>query len=344
MKRFVRRAVAALALSYPVVLLAIAALFRTVGESWWATGVALYLPRIGFALPLPFLVVLLLVSGQRRLLWSQLVALLILLFPLMGLVVRWSRSPGDSPHVRILSFNVNSGYSGIDKIDERIRAASPDIVLLQEAYLEAEKLPDLLRAHFPVVERSTQFIIASKFPVIASVDPERLPHEGRMRSPRWMRYVVDAPFGRIAIYNLHPVSPRSAFYHLRGKGLRREILSGRVFSGAAAADMNENSTLRSLQIEASAAHASQDDYPVVVVGDLNLPGLSRVFADYLSRFRDGFREVGFGFGYTFPSSHPWMRLDRILTSDELEVLDFEVGCEGVSDHLCVVADLKHKDP
>jgi vancomycin resistance protein VanJ len=334
-----------LAVAYPAALIVTAMVMRLIGEGWWVSGVALYLPRIGFALPLPVIVPLLFVFRLRRLLWTQLVALLVILFPLMGLVLPWpTLSHKDVPTLRLLSFNVNSGFEGNEKIDAYLREFSPDIIVLQEVGWEADKLAGVLRDRYPAVEAGGQFIVASRFPILEVTDPDRLPYFGRMRSPRFMRYLVDGPLGRFVLYNVHPVSPRGVFYELRGRGLRREILSGHIFSGDKAFDMQENSSLRALQIQAVADLAARDTYPVVLAGDLNLPGLSSVFAKNLSAYQDGFARGSSGFGYTFPSRRPWMRLDRVLAGEQMRFVEFQVGCKGASDHLCVVADLQRREP
>ena len=185
-------------------------------------------------------------------------------------------------------------------------------------------------------------MVASKFPIVASLDPERLPHEGRLRSPRFMQYVIETPIGRIAFYSVHPISPRTGIYVLRGKqGLRRELLSGRFFAGENAAVLESDSVLRGEQVEAFSHYAGLEHDPVVIAGDTNLPSLSNFFSRYLSRYQDGFRRASWGFGYTFPADKgPWMRIDRIMASDELRFVGFEVGRSRVSDHHCVVADLQ----
>ena len=82
------------AVVYPLALLAIVGALRLLGERWWVTTIALYLPRIGFALPLPLLILALLVARSYRLLLTQAVAGLVLLFPLMGLHVGGARTAG----------------------------------------------------------------------------------------------------------------------------------------------------------------------------------------------------------------------------------------------------------
>jgi endonuclease/exonuclease/phosphatase family metal-dependent hydrolase len=61
----------------------------------------------------------------------------------------------------------------------------------------------------------------------------------------------------------------------------------------------------------------------------------------LSAFRDGFEEAGHGFGYTFPSRWPWMRIDRIFATSQFRFISFGVGRSQVSDHRPVYATLEH---
>jgi len=338
-----RRIVTVIAIAYPVVLLLIVLLLRWVGESWWATGVGLYLPRIAFALPLPFIALLLLVTGRRRLLYTQLVALLIVLVPLMGFVLPWPRSADhDAPKLRVLSYNVDLMHGGGENLLQEIDRYSPDIAFLQEAYPDDDFLA-LLRTRFPNVAESTQFIVATRLPIVSTMDPEKLPFFGRMRSPRFMQYLIETPLGPIAFYNVHPLSPREAFYELRGSGLRHELLSGRFFAAQRSPAMRVNSALRESQIRSASELAATETVPVIVAGDTNLPGQSAILRRYLSTFTDAFTDASWGFGYTFPTNRiPWMRIDRIMASKELRFVGFEVGQSKASDHHCVVADIQRK--
>jgi endonuclease/exonuclease/phosphatase (EEP) superfamily protein YafD len=341
-RKWLRAAVVGVAVAYPVALLVVVLLLVFVGETWWPTDLCLYLPRWLFALPLPFTVAGLLAYRARRLLATQLLAFVLLVFPLMGFVLPWpvGRHAGQ-PVLRVLSYNVNSGYGGFDKILAEIDRFSPDVVLIQELFAGNEQIGELLTSRYPTVQVSTQFLVASRHPILSNLDPEKLPHEGRLRSPRFVQYIIETPLGRIAFYNVHPVSPRPAMYRVRGKGLRREILSGRLFAGENVAALESDSALRGEQVEAFARFADQERDPVVIAGDTNLPGLSVFLSRHLSRYRDGFRKASWGFGYTFPADKsPWMRIDKILASDELRFVGFEVGRSLASDHLCVVADLE----
>ena len=84
--------------------------------------------------------------------------------------------------------------------------------------------------------------------------------------------------------------------------------------------MSVNFELRRLQLGAAAKRAAAESLPRVLAGDTNVTDGSQIFARYFGDYQDGFRSAGVGFGYTFPSFEPWMRLDRILVSRELRFL------------------------
>jgi endonuclease/exonuclease/phosphatase (EEP) superfamily protein YafD len=344
--KWLRRVAVGLAVAYPICLLAAATTLRYVGEAWWVSTVGLYLPRVGFALPLPILAVALRILRMHRLLWLQAISGLVILFPLMGLVLPRPTSAEHAPTLRVLSFNVNAGYGGPELVVDEIDRYAPDIVMLQETGGNAAFGP-LLRSKYPTVEVADQFVTASRYPLTSTLDPNKLPYEGHLRSPRFVRHLVDSPLGRIAIYNVHPISPREALFGLRGKqGLKHELLSGRFFRGAESPMLESNVGLRALQVRTFSEAATRETDPVIIAGDTNLPNLSPLMHRYLSAYADGFASAGWGFGYTFPTNkwRPWMRIDRILASEQLRFVRFDVGQSKVSDHRCVVAELQRQNP
>jgi endonuclease/exonuclease/phosphatase (EEP) superfamily protein YafD len=339
---WLRRGLQATAVAYPLLLVAIAATLRWVGEAWWVSTVALYLPRIGFALPLPLLAVALHLCRMRLLFWAQAVSIVVLLFPLMGFVLPWPAPTAKGGEtLRVLSFNVDGGAGRADAIMDEVDRYSPDIVLFQEVG-KVDDLSRLLRMRYPSVELTGQFAVGARFPLSSTSEPILLPYMGRSRSARFLRHVLSTPFGRIVIYNVHPISPREGLYGLRGQqGLRHEALTGGLLRGDGAPLLGTNAGLRTLQVQTISESASAETGPVIIAGDTNLPGLSPVLHRYLSTYADGFTRAGWGFGYTFPADkwRPWMRIDRILANDSFRFVRFEVGHSKASDHRCVVADL-----
>jgi endonuclease/exonuclease/phosphatase (EEP) superfamily protein YafD len=233
---------------------------------------------------------------------------------------------------------------GYEALVREIDEERPAIVVLQEILDDSDRIFALLRARYAFAERSTQFMVASRHPIVSQLEPKRIPHQGRERSPRFVRYLIDAPLGRIALYNVHPISPSDGFNELRGRGLKREILSGRIFTGESSGRFESDRKLRALQVRAFAEMARKEAHPVVIAGDINLPSLSPLLRHALGRYADGFRAAGWGFGYTFPGERPWLRLDRVLASDSLSFVRFAVGGAALSDHRYVVADLQRAEP
>jgi endonuclease/exonuclease/phosphatase (EEP) superfamily protein YafD len=341
-KRWVAIPVIALASLYPLALVALVAGLRLVGERWWVTSVALYLPRVAFLAPLPVLLIALFLVGARRAFWLLIVSSLPIFLVLMGFVFPWpTRMDRGAPVVRVLSFNIDSGAGGLARIFAEVDKYSPDIVLVQELGPQEKKAAALFETRYPTVRYATQFLVATRFPITSSREPETLSYEGHPRSPRWTQQVIETPLGPIAFYNVHPISPREALNALRGNGLKNEMLEGRGFSGESKELVKSNTGLRVLQIDDFARAAAGETLPVVIAGDTNSPVLSYQLSHDLARYHDGFEKAGWGFGYTFPTTRgPWMRIDRMFASDALRFVRFQVGRSTVSDHDCIIGDLQ----
>jgi endonuclease/exonuclease/phosphatase (EEP) superfamily protein YafD len=342
-----RRALQVLAVAYPLSLIAVAATLRYIGEGWWVSNVGLYVPRIVFGAPLPFLATALLVLRMRRLLWAQAVSAAVVLFSLMGFVLPWPTFARPAAgRLRVLSFNVNGGYGGAEAVVDAVDPYAPDIVLFQET-AGLDEFSRLLRLRYPTVEAVDQFVLATRFPLSSTLVPNKLAYNGRERNPRFLRYALETPLGPVVVYNVHPISPREGLYGLRGPlGLRHEIVTGGLLRGDGASLLWTNAGLRTLQVQTFSRAIADETGSVIIAGDTNLPGLSPVFHRYLSTYNDGFTHASWGFGYTFPTNkwRPWMRIDRILANDAFRFVHFEVGHDTVSDHRCVVADLERREP
>ncbi len=335
---FFRRLVVVGAYAYPATLVGLCVALAGLGEAWWVTAGALYLPRLLFAAPLAVFVPALWFLGHQKLLWTQLVALMLVVFPLMGLVLPWPASASPGPTLKLLSLNVANAYGGVEGLLAAVDEVKPDVALFQESPWGGP-LHEGLRARFAHVDGSTQFLLASRFPILERTEPEKIPMPDRPHTPRFMRYVVDTTLGKLALYSVHPISPRGAFGVYGFRGILRHIRTGGILAGDPEADLAKNAELRVKQVVAFATMARSERYPVVLAGDTNLPGLSATLRRELSGYSDGFSAASWGLGYTYPARRPFLRLDRIMAGPELGFGRFEIGCPGVSDHRCVVAQL-----
>lgn len=325
MKRFLRFSLRAAAVAYPLALGAVTLALAVLGETWWPTTVGLYVPRVLFALPLPFIAIPLLVWGPRWMLFLQLGAAAVLVFPLMGLSLA-NPAPARGPILTVLSYNTDFAAHGRGEVIDEIVAAAPDVIALQAV---DQRILPRLAAELPGrhTHRHEEFFVSSRYPIVDAYEPPEL--DGGI-APGFLRVTIDSPLGLVDLYVVHPESPRRGFDAIRGepaeKGTRR---------------VAHNTVVRIRQVEALAAHARTAKHPVIIAGDTNLPGLSPLFRRELGAYQDGWREVGFGFGYTFPAHRftPWLRIDRILCGRGLRFVDFTVGKKRGSDHLSVRATL-----
>jgi endonuclease/exonuclease/phosphatase (EEP) superfamily protein YafD len=340
----IRRLVAFLALAYPLTLVVVILVLRFASQRFWQIELALYVPRVLFGLPLPVLTILLFWLGMRRLLWTQAVAAWLVLFPLMGLVLPgWTRQARDpSETLRLLTYNGNFAYGGHEALAAQVLAVHPDIVIFQQLFF-SQQLAKRLASSYAAMRNDGEFFIASRFPIRSAEFGGRLTYLGRDRSPRFIRYEVDSALGPLVIYSVHPISPLFQIAQARRNGLRQAIASGALFSFDPNSEINYDTGLRALQIQTFSEMAQRETLPVIVAGDTNSPGLSASLS-VLKGFTDGFTAAGQGFGYTFPSNRPWMRIDRIFASRQLHFLDFGVGNSLASDHLPAFALMERTPP
>lgn len=320
-----------LAIGYPIALLIFMASLRFIGEKWWATTIALYLPRAPFFLPLLPLSIAIVWYGPRKLLWTQLLAVALLL-ALLGFRVAWPKPPTPGAlHLRIVSCNINNGALGLKRILQPMLARDPDIIVLQEVNpTDSRPLGNLVPGY--QVRGYGQYWVASRFPITA-VAAER----------EFAQYRIDTPAGAITFFNVHPVSPRDGLETIRGDGLRHQLLRGDLFNTHARRVVDQNTAVRLAQLQHLVTTArSHSSEPVIIAGDTNLPDLSWAFAHWLGEYNDAFSSAGSGFGYSFPSPRdPWMRIDRILADKQhFRFRNFEVINQYISDHFAVTSELE----
>jgi endonuclease/exonuclease/phosphatase (EEP) superfamily protein YafD len=324
------------AFAYPLAIVAATLALAYVGERWWLTTVGLYLPRVFFALPLLCIVPALLVWGPRRLLFLQVAAILVLVFPMMGLSLHGPKA-ADGPTLSLLSYNTDYGHISRPEVIAQLIASDADVIVLQAT---DRRITTPLAAAMPARHTHSfdEFFVASKFPILEVYEPAAL--DGQIR-PAFMRVTLDSSLGPVDLYVTHPESPRRGFEAIRKDGLREGLTTGQAFSDQVKSEQSENTAVRVRQVEALAAHARTARHPVIIAGDTNLPALSPLLRTQLGGYRDGWSEVGAGFGYTFPAHKwvPWLRIDRVLAGPGLRFVDFSVSDRRGSDHLSVRATL-----
>jgi vancomycin resistance protein VanJ len=326
MRRKLAVAARAAAIVHLAVLFGATAVVVFAGDLYWPVALLLLLPLPALAAPAALVVPALGLLRLWRWVVVEAIALLVAAIFLFGGNV--SAPDSRPPTFRLLAWNVHFGDAGAEAFARELRSVSPDVALFVATSHQAH---DALLAAFPGfhVERLASYSIASRFPI----RDRSVPWELATRSgPPYARFTVETPSGPVNIFAVHPVSQRGAFYQtFRHGGLRRAF---RVAQDLFTEDYERRENdLSSLAREAAAAGPR-----VLVAGDFNVAGRSRLLASLFPDFQDSFVERGIGFGYTFPVARPFLRLDRILGRG-FRFVRTGVGGKQASDHRPVYADV-----
>ena len=134
----------------------------------------------------------------------------------------------------------------------------------------------------------------------------------------------------IRVYNLHlqslSVIPSLTFLKDIDKDVLRERMSIRFIK-------------QETQAKRIIAHKASSKYPVIIAGDFNNTPFSYVYHQLSENMNDAFVEAGNGIGTTYFFDRYPMRIDYILTSKELEVLNFETVKKTFSDHYPIITTI-----
>lgn len=101
---------------------------------------------------------------------------------------------------------------------------------------------------------------------------------------------------------------------------------------------------RASQVEQVAKTVRKYSGKQIVCADLNDVPVSYTYRTLLgaNQLKDAFTERGLGIGPTFVSAYSFFRIDYILASHEISVLDYHSPKEQLSDHYPVIANIQIK--
>jgi vancomycin resistance protein VanJ len=306
-------------------LLAVWAGERFLGERWWVTTWALYLPQPLFLIPSLGLTLLALLL--RR--WEALAGHVVVALVGMALLFApacWPPLGTRRGDVRVMTWNVMALLRDPRGVLAAVRAEAPDVLLLQEvnprtlrdpvAWLQ-ERLP---RWH---EVRAGDVAILSPHPI----GPAQVTTLGPRRSTR---VALQAPVRvrdrevEVIVTHFHTALPRP---------LGERVWRNPRYNMEVAAAVRAEQTNNLLRVVKKAGQ------PLIVGGDFNSPPGSYAEHELSRPLQSAFAAGGWGFGWTFPAHRPLLRIDHLFVSPELRVLRCRVLPVRASDHRPVVADL-----
>lgn len=313
------------------------AAFRQLGDDpWWMFVINSVAPYLF----LPVAIVLIIAILARR--WSLAVASLVptaifvMLFGQLFVPVsaRATAVEPSAPTLTVMTFNLHARNEGVDAIAAAIRSSGADVVALQE--LEAsvsaglvERLGDLYLYRDLIPNAGWSGLgVFSKVPL--RPEQQRMGGTNR-RNPQVV--TLQLPWGDTTLVNVHNLSiPRTL------PDWPSEITASLAQRERVARAIHDYSLQRST--------------PMIALGDFNTTDRSTAYETVTLSLTDSWREVGYGFGNTFPggplsptplgvSVPPWLlRIDYVFHSNEMVATEAVIGpWDGGSDHRPVLVTL-----
>lgn len=255
----------------------------------------------------------------------------------MGL--EWHYGESGARRVRLMTYNIKADNAaqrrdGMFALGLEVARHDPDILVMQDANGLLVARGDAAYTQGPVfglphVYALGQYIVASRF-ALRDCGVGQIGF--RDENHRYLRCVVDAQGVALNVVTAHFQSPRAGLNAARRDGL------------AGAPEWRRNYEDRLEQARALARDLAGSARPLVVAGDLNAPEASPVVQTLLATgLRDAFSSAGRGYGYTYGQAlkrrYSFLRIDHILVSSDIGLLDSFVGRGEASDHQPVIADL-----
>jgi endonuclease/exonuclease/phosphatase (EEP) superfamily protein YafD len=281
--------------------------------------------------PLPLALLTGLIFRRRMLLAGGMLAALAGVFFWGGLFLPGPQPaaaalPGESPGLRVLTYNLFGYNFDSEAVLAVIRAENPDVAVFQElnpamaaafqAQLGSTYPYQLLNGRSGV----TGMGVISKIPVQPAA--EELPLEW-VGVPQALDLTWQGQTVRLV--NFHMVTP------------------GRLNP----ASLQQRYTYRQQQAAALAAYAAGAGLPVIAAGDANSASLNDAYRTITTGgLRDAWKATGFGLGFTFPRhlgafAPAWMtRIDHIFVSPAWGIARVSLAASaGGSDHRALLAEL-----
>lgn len=250
-------------------------------------------------------------------------------------------SKGDASEyshtLKVMSYNVRL-FNAYEKkpneaevkqsIASLLKAETPDVVCIQEYYLpnsaDFSEFP-YQYIHFKDSTHKLGHAIFSKYPIV---------HKGAFDFEKTYNNSLFADVAvkgdTVRVYNLHLQSlgilPTVDFIQQKGTETIKKKIS-------------ETFVQQENQVASIITHKEKAPHPVIMAGDFNNTAFSYVYKRLKDGMNDAFQERGNGLGTSFYFNKYPLRIDFVLVSEELEVLDFTNRKESFSDHYPIISTL-----
>lgn len=223
--------------------------------------------------------------------------------------------------LKVVSYNIGGGGSK-KELKLLVKYIKPDILLLQEA--RRINLAKLFSDDY-VSECLSGLCILSKYPFTRTRTLDRKLFGGWGQFAAF--YHIATPNGQLSLANIHLETPRS-------------VLMGviyRDFDQVFAEKIEDN---RQFEVDLINVWATNNQQNTVIVGDFNMPGDENLFRQSFSDLHEAVEVKGFGYNDTKYTSWFGVRIDHILYTPDMYLVDVEVFKLLKGDHQPLMAILR----
>ena len=314
--RWARRLLWGVTAAYGFFLLLLFLSCRWVGEQNLTTAFLIFLPPLGWLLPLPLLSAATILFSWRMV-CVQFLGAVAFLFVFMDLHFEHQAVPPPPHSISVLTFNRGESQGSLQPFKN---LTHPDVIVLEDAGNRADAyLHSGGYSEFPIGRDLGQFTVLSKFPIeSASLPPMAGLNQGSY--PHAARFVLNWEGRLISLYAVHLPTPRDTLMACQ----RGAFLLGMVGISGTTLGEHRVSYEKFWVHQVALARAliediKHDPNPVLLAGDFNAPSCGHVHHLVASNFQDSHEAAGSGFGFSFPGEthnpvalfEPWLRIDYL---------------------------------
>lgn len=301
------------------------------GDRWWPGTVLLFGPR--WVLALPIIPLLPLILWRRpNLLISLALGAVVVFGPFMGFRYSFSTSLTEGKGVvRVLSCNVGGKNFDARKLSRLIQDFDVDIVSLQEC---PRGLQLNLAGEWHVLHAGSLSVF-SRHPLKDLPQGKGIPQAGTWSLNPLFQSIASTPWGDILVNVVHLPTARYGLENMLDRSVGLNLKKTEY--------LITETQKRSLISQAARNAIETQTLPLIIAGDFNMPVESSIFRQHWGEFRNAFSSSGRGYGFTSGHIHKGIpipiRVDHILTGNEVTPLACEVGPDVGSDHRPVIAEV-----
>ena len=266
---------------------------------------------------------------------------------------RIARMSHSDNTVKIVSYNVgrfalnegefSSRSECADSIFSFILDQDPDIICLQEFHSsDINNIRSLLQKRMNDY-KAEYYMFPTRNGAFGNLTLSRLPVKGKgvikFDESANLAIYTDYDYGgrKFRIYNCHFES-----YNISMSGLVRALAGrdrGEAFSEAGN-KMKRSITRRPKQVDQVFSDIEKCPVESFVCGDFNDNPMSYTYYRMTRGRKDAFVEAGDGFGATFASLWPILRIDYVLYPENCTAVSHEIPRVGYSDHYPVITEIE----